>query len=145
MDTSGATALAPTVAGCSAALAVVLSHMGRTEDALEAAAQALRLKPAIVDRHLAFVGAAYAVAGRYEEARNPLQRYLSRYPNFLPSHLMLAVVYSELGQAAEARAEAAEVLRLNPTFSLEVHRQRMPIKKTQQSWSVILPRSAKRD
>src|SRR5712664_1051077 len=84
--------------------------------------------PLIADDHLACVGAAYAVAGRYEEARAALQRYLSRYPNMLPSHLMLAVVYSELGQAAEARAEAAEVLRLNPQFSLEVHRQRMPIK-----------------
>ena len=41
---------------------------------------------------------------------------------------MLAAVYNELGQAAEARAEAAEVLRLNPNFSLEVHRQRAPIK-----------------
>jgi hypothetical protein len=41
---------------------------------------------------------------------------------------MLAVIYSEVGQAAEARAEAAEVLRLNPNFSLEVHRQRSPIK-----------------
>ena len=41
---------------------------------------------------------------------------------------MLAVVYSELGQAAEARGQAAEVLRLNPQFSLAVHRQRMPIK-----------------
>ena len=30
--------------------------------------------------------------------------------------------------AAEARAETAEVLRLNPKFSLEVHKQRMPIK-----------------
>jgi adenylate cyclase len=65
---------------------------------------------------------------RAEEARAPLQRYLSRYPNILHIHLMLAVVYSELGQAAEARAEAAEVLRLNPRFSLEVHKQRMPIK-----------------
>jgi hypothetical protein len=27
-----------------------------------------------------------------------------------------------------ARAEAAEVLRLNPQFSLEVHRQRLSIK-----------------
>jgi hypothetical protein len=43
-------------------------------------------------------------------------------------HLMLAVIYSELGKEAEAQAEAAEVLRLNPKFSLEVHRQRMPIK-----------------
>jgi hypothetical protein len=41
---------------------------------------------------------------------------------------MLAMVYSELGQAAEARAEAAEVLRLNPTFSLKVAKQRSPTK-----------------
>jgi tetratricopeptide (TPR) repeat protein len=78
--------------------------------------------------HLAAAGSACAVAGHYEEAQAPLQRHLSRYPNILPSHLMLAAVYSEVGQAAEARAEAAEVLRLNPQFSLEVHKQRMPIK-----------------
>jgi adenylate cyclase len=57
-----------------------------------------------------------------------LQRYLSRYPNILGAHLTLAAVYSELGQAAEARAEAAEVLRINPKFSLEVLRQRLPYK-----------------
>src|SRR4029453_450108 len=74
------------------------------------------------------VGAVYAVAGHYEEARAPLQRYLSRYPNILGAHLILAWVNSELGEEAEARAEAAEVLRLNPHFSLAVHRQRMPIK-----------------
>jgi adenylate cyclase len=102
--------------------------MGRTEDALEAAAQALRLKPLIVDAHLDSVGAAYAVAGHYEEAVAPLQRYLSRYPNILGAHLTLTAVYSELGKEAEAHAEAAEVLRLNPKFSLEVHKQRMPIK-----------------
>jgi hypothetical protein len=57
-----------------------------------------------------------------------LQRYLSRYPNVLGAHLTLAVVYSELGKEAEARAEVVEVLRLNPKFSLEVHKQRAPIK-----------------
>ena len=123
-----AVALAPTEASSYAALAEVLSYMGRTEDALEAAAQALRLKPFIVDAHLASVGAAYAMAGRPEEAIAPLQRYLSRYPNILGAHLTLAAVYSELGKDAEARAEAAEVLRINPKFSLEVHKQRAPIK-----------------
>jgi len=123
-----AVALAPNEAMSYAALAEVLSRVGRTEAALEAAAQVPRLKPFVADDHLGSVGTAYAVAGRYEEARVPLQRYLSRYPNRLDIHLMLAVVYSELGQVAEARAEAAEVLRLNPQFSLEVHRQRMPIK-----------------
>jgi tetratricopeptide (TPR) repeat protein len=121
-------ALAPTEAGSYAALAIVLSNMGSTEKALAAAAQALRLKSEIADSHLDSVGTAYAVAGHYEEARATLQRFLSRYPNNLPAHLMLAAVYSELGQTTEARAEVAEVLRLNPQFSLEVHRQRMPIK-----------------
>jgi adenylate cyclase len=121
-------ALAPNDAWSYAALAEVLSRVGRSEEALEAAAQALRLKTNVVDHHLGSVGSTYAVAGHYEEARAPLQRYLGHYPNILPYHLMLAAVYSELGQAAEARAEAAEVLRLNPHFSLAVHRQRMPIK-----------------
>ncbi|NOT56508.1 MAG: tetratricopeptide repeat protein, partial [Deltaproteobacteria bacterium] len=120
--------LAPNEALSYATLAVVLSYTGRTEAALEAAAQTLRLKSEVADGHLADVGIAYALAGRHEEARAPLQRYLSRHPNILPARLMLAAVYSELGQAAEARAEVVEVLRLNPKFSLEVHRQRMPIK-----------------
>jgi adenylate cyclase len=123
-----AVALAPTEADSHAALAMVLSYRGGTEDALVAAAQALRLKPLVADAHLASVGSAYAVAGRYEEARIPLQRFLSRYPNILPPHLTLVVVYNELGQVAEAQTEATEVLRLNPNFSLEVHKQRAPIK-----------------
>ncbi len=123
-----AVALAPTEAWSTAARAEVLSDMGRTKEALEAAAQALRLQPQFAEFHLGSVGPAYAVAGHYAEARAALQGFLTRYPNFLPARLMLAAVYSELGQATEARAEAAEVLRLNPKFSLEVHKQRMPIK-----------------
>jgi TolB-like protein/DNA-binding winged helix-turn-helix (wHTH) protein/Flp pilus assembly protein TadD len=121
-------ALGPSEAMSRAALAMVLGCMGRTEDALETATQALRLKPIIADGHLGDVGGAYMLAGRYEEAQAALQRFLSRYPNMLLAHLGLAVVYSELGQAAEARAEVAEVLRLNPNFSLEIHKQRAPIK-----------------
>jgi TolB-like protein/Flp pilus assembly protein TadD len=123
-----AVALAPNDAWSYAALAEVLSCMGRTENALEAAAQALRLKFAVVDAHLASVGAAYTVAGRPEEAIAPLKQSLSRYPNHLGPHLNLAAAYSELGKEAEAQAEAAEVLRINPQFSLEVHKQRAPIK-----------------
>jgi adenylate cyclase len=121
-------ALAPPEAWSYAALAEVLSRVGRTEDALEAAAQALRLKSQTADSHLGSVGAAYYLAGRPEEAIAPLEQYLSHYPNILGAHLTLAAVYSELGKAAEARTEAAEVLRINPQFSLETHKQRVPIK-----------------
>lgn len=124
-----AVALDPTEADSHAALAEVLSRMGRTEDALETAAEALRLRSTyITDDYLGSIGSAYAVAGRYEEARTFLQRSLSYFPNRLSHHLTLAVVYRELGQDAEAQKEAAEVLRLNPHFSLEIHKQRAPIK-----------------
>ena len=73
-------------------------------------------------------GTAYTLAGRPKEAITPLKQFLTRYPNVLRAHLTLAEAYSELGKDAEARAEVAEVLRLNPKFSLEVHKQREPIK-----------------
>ena len=76
-----------------------------------------------------FIGTAYYLAGQTQQAITPLKHYLTRYPNILPAHLTLAAVYSELGKEAEAHAEAAEVLRINPKFSLEVHRQRTPIKE----------------
>ena len=57
-----------------------------------------------------------------------MRQFLSRYPNILGVHLNLAAVYSELGKETEARAEVAEVLRINPHFSLEVYRQREPLK-----------------
>ncbi len=120
--------LAPKEAFSYAAQAEVLSYMGEMEEALEAASQALRWQSDAGVQYLKAVGNAYAVAGRYDEARAPLQRFLNHYPNILPAHLMLAAVYSELGQTAEAQKEATEVLRLNPKFSLEVHKQRMPIK-----------------
>jgi tetratricopeptide (TPR) repeat protein len=123
-----AVALAPSEAKSYAALAVVLSCVGRLEEALKAAEQALRLKPYVADNHLPEVGAVYAAARRHEEAIALLQRYLSRYPHHLVPHLILAALYSESGRDVEAQAEAVEVLRLNPQFSLEVHKERMPSK-----------------
>jgi len=111
-----------------AGLAETLSRVGRSEEALRMVEQALRRKSFIPNEYLNSIGAAYYLAGKPEEAIAPLRQYLSHYPNILGAHLTLAAVYSELGKETEARAEAAEVLRLNPKFSLEVHKQRVPIK-----------------
>ena len=121
-------ALDPNFAWGYTGLAATLDWMGRTEEALQMVEQALRRKPAIVDANLAEIGAAYYLAGRPEEAVAPLKQYLSRYPNVLRAHLVLVAVYSELGKEAEAWAEAAEVLQINPNYSLEIHKQRVPIK-----------------
>jgi adenylate cyclase len=111
-----------------AVLAEGLSRVGRQEEAVGMVEQAMHLQSSVADRHLDSVGAAYYLAGQPVEAVAPLKQYLSRYPNILGAHLTLAAIYSESGKEAEARAEAAEVLRINPKFSLEVHGQRVPIK-----------------
>ena len=59
-------------------------------------------------------------AGSLAELSQPLPQLSA-----CPCH---AGVYSELGEAAEAHSETAEVLRINPEFSLEVDRKRAPIK-----------------
>jgi tetratricopeptide (TPR) repeat protein len=71
---------------------------------------------------------AYFRIGRVEEAIGAFKRVLTRNPDFLPTYLALAMSYMVLGREEESRAEAAEILRLNPQFSLEVARQRLPVK-----------------
>jgi adenylate cyclase len=119
-------ALAPNEAGGYAGLAEMLSRVGRSEEAMGMVEQALRRNPS--EDAYRSIGTAYYLAGRPEEAIAPLKQYLSHHPNILGAHLTLAAVYSELGREAEARAEAAEVLRLNPKFLLEVLKERTPIK-----------------
>jgi adenylate cyclase len=123
-----AIALGPSVAGGYAGLADALSRASRSDEALQMVVEALRRKPFMADGHLAAVGSAYYFVGKPEEAVAPLKQYVTRYPNILGPHLHLAAAYSELGKDAEARAEAAEVLRINPHFSLEIHKERVPIK-----------------
>lgn len=106
----------------------VLLFAGRPQEAVGFYEQAMRLNPHYPASYVNSLGAAYLVMKRYEEAIAALKQALSRNSNILTAHLHLAAAYSELGQEAEARAEAAEALRLSPNFSLEVLRQAAPLK-----------------
>jgi tetratricopeptide (TPR) repeat protein len=106
----------------------ILKFAGRPEEALGLIEKARRLNPHYPPVYLFFLGEAYRSTGRYEEAIAAYKRALTRNPNILPAHLGLAICYAELGRLEEARAEAAEVLRLNPKYSLEVLRQLSPYK-----------------
>ncbi len=65
---------------------------------------------------------------RCEEAIAAFQSLLTRNPDDLLAHIFLAALYSGAGWEERARAEAAEVLRLNPQFSVDVWRQTLPLK-----------------
>jgi len=70
----------------------------------------------------------YYLTGRTEEAIAALKKSLNGSPADLDAHLYLAAVYSELGRDTEAKVETAEVLRINPKWSLDVWKQRVPYK-----------------
>lgn len=101
--------------------------LGRLEEANGLAEKALR-RPRLLPVNLIQLGHTYYLIGRTEQAIAALKKSLNSSPADLDAHLHLAAVYSELGQDAEAQAEAAEVLRINPNWSLEVWKQRVPYK-----------------
>jgi tetratricopeptide (TPR) repeat protein len=57
--------------------------------------------------------------GRFDEAIVELKKAVAYSPDELGAHVTLAAVYAEAGRLEEARVEAAEVMRIQPTYSLE--------------------------
>ncbi len=118
----------PNLAVGYARMGFILNFAGRPQEASGFVEKALRLDPAYPFFSLAALGQAYRLVGRYEEAVATFKRVLNLNPDLWVAHAQLTIIYSELGRDEEARAEAAELLRVSPNFSLEVMKQRLPVK-----------------
>jgi adenylate cyclase len=81
--------------------------------------KAIRLDPESEGFYLVDVGVADVVMGGYQEAAPLLEKYLTVYPNDPLAHSFECIAYAELGREADARAQAADIMRLNPRFTLE--------------------------
>jgi len=121
-------ALNPNDADGLAGLGEILCFAGRPKEATAVLKKAIRLNPIPPVWYFHGLGHAYFLTGHYEKAVAALKRVLNRNPNFWPAHIYLAASYIGLGQEEKARAETAEVLRINPQFSLEVKRHTLPYK-----------------
>jgi adenylate cyclase len=98
---------------------ISLMGAGRSEEAIPMFQKAIRLDPAGPTSVYMSLGNALLLTGRFQEAVSALKKALQRAPDNIIAHLHLTATYSQMGQEKEARAEAEEVLRLNPKFSLE--------------------------
>jgi tetratricopeptide (TPR) repeat protein len=105
-----------------------LSSVGRFEEAIPHLKRAIRLNPLDPSIALFGLGSAYVRMERYEEAITVLKKALHYQPDFLTAHVRLSACYAALGREEEAHAEAAEVLRLNPKFSVKKIAKRMQIR-----------------
>jgi len=103
-------------------LRIILNFTGQAEKAIGVMEQALRLDPHFPAIYQMVLGWAYLLTRRYDVAIATQKKVLTRNRNIPDAYLVLTISYSELGREEEARAEAAEVLRISPTYSEEVLR-----------------------
>jgi adenylate cyclase len=108
--------------------ATALTFAGKPEEAIPLLQKGIRLNPlGPVFIYLSF-GVALRMTGRFEEAVSAFKKATQLARDDLSVHVQLTVTYSLMGKEKEARAEAAEVLRINPKFSLDLFKTASPYK-----------------
>ena len=123
-----AVALNPNSATAHFYLGKVLTFAGRYEESIPEYQIAIRLNPIPSSAFPWSLGLSYAYMGQYEEAITWCEKAVRQEPNDLLARIMMTAVYSLSGRDEEARAEAAEVLRIQPKFSLEKYAKRVTYK-----------------
>jgi adenylate cyclase len=104
--------------------ALALTYAGEHAQAIEILEANIRLDPfQPLANSFGAVGLANYMLKRYGEAVRLLRECVLRQPNQQWPRLWLASAYGQAGLRGEARAEAAEVLRINPAFTIERYKR----------------------
>ena len=110
------------------ALGFILHYAGRSEEAAKCFVRAVALDPYCPGMVLHFHAQAAYQLGRYPEAVGLLKRRILRNPETDASRALLAASYGEMGLIEEAREAWREVMRVNPSYSIEQRRKVLPYK-----------------
>ncbi len=105
-------------------LSVVLTSEGKHEEALSMAKKAVslwKMSPRITAEanFYCFLSVPYLMMGQYEEAIAASKKAISLWPQYMYGHILLTAAYNMSDRMEEARAQAAEVLRINPKITLK--------------------------
>jgi adenylate cyclase len=95
-----------------------LTWLGRPEEGIEWIKKAMRLNPYHPERFWNHIGRAYYCAEKFAEAAEAFAR-ITR-PDYT-HHAFLAATFAQMGDAVAAAAHAAEVLKLEPSFSVATY------------------------
>jgi adenylate cyclase len=109
-------------------LAAFLHYAGRPQEALAPANKAIRLNPMPRSSYYWILGAIYRDMNDYDKAIASLKKGIQIDANNLLCRLTLTSTYSLAGRDAQAREEAAELLKRNPKFSLKFFEKKLPYK-----------------
>jgi adenylate cyclase len=110
-------------------LGKTLFFAGRCEESIPEYKKAIRLNPIPPSAYPWSLGLSYAYIAQYEEAIPLCEKAVRQEPNDLLARMMMTVVYSLSGRDEEARVQAAEVLRIQPKFTLKNLEKKLTYKK----------------
>jgi TolB-like protein/Tfp pilus assembly protein PilF len=91
---------------------------GDSKRAIEVVHAYMRLDPFYVPPASFVLGYANYMLEQYGQAVLVLRDFVTQMPKYWPGHCALAATFAKMGHFEEARAEAAEVLRLLPRFTI---------------------------
>jgi adenylate cyclase len=109
---------APNNSHVTALAAVIASYGGEPQNAIELVERAIRLCPIYPAWYLVPLCRAYWVMERFEDAIDVARSAIERNPNLSYAHVLLAIVYADMGRENEAQRVAADVLRVEPKFTI---------------------------
>jgi adenylate cyclase len=114
-------------------VAQVFYSVGQPTKAIEIAKTQMRLDP--FHPHFAplIAGIAYYLLKEYSEAQRWLREATGRAPNHQYGHAFLAATLAQLGRVEDARAEVAEVLRVNPKYTIGTQKHVSILKRAEDS------------
>jgi adenylate cyclase len=110
-------AASPNAAWPVAMLAKALPNHGRPAEGVELIQRAFRLNPSAPGWYFEARGWSHFALRQYDEAIAAFGEAVQQSPDDLGTHIGLTVAYQAAGREDEARAEARQVLRIDPKFS----------------------------
>ncbi len=120
------------------ALGLTLNYAGEHEEAIKVYRKGMRLSPVPSATQLFCLCVAYRDSGRYEEGISSAKEAIRHAPNAIFAHTCLGSCYALLGRSSEALAAGAEVLRIDPNFSLDRLEKVLPYKDQEKTQLVTI-------
>jgi TolB-like protein/cytochrome c-type biogenesis protein CcmH/NrfG len=117
-----AVALNPNSAMAHVMLGKTLIFAGRWEESIPEYKKGIRLNPIPPNMYYYSLGLSYCWTGQSEKAITWCEKAVRREPDSLYARIMMTVVYSLSGQDEKARVQAAEVLRIQPKYTIKKSR-----------------------
>jgi adenylate cyclase len=111
--------LEPNGADAHAFLGMGLRFAGRPEEAIPILKKAIRLDPYAPEWYMHVLAGTYREVEKYEQAMKWGEKAVQKNPKNVLSRIVLCSIYSLADRMDEARAQAEEIMRLNPNISLE--------------------------